>query len=85
MHGEAPNLIAKIRANPHYVPTVADPLSPITFVNRIHVPVYLACQWTDEQTGAHCADLASHFTGTRPQVVHVHQRQPHRLAGPGHL
>jgi predicted acyl esterase len=64
LHGEAPNLIAKLRANSHYVPAVADPLSPITFVNKIHVPTYLACQWTDEQTGGHCADLAQHFTGT---------------------
>jgi len=64
LHGEAPNLIAKIRANSHYVPSVADPLAPITFVHKIRVPVYLACQWTDEQTGAHCADLAQHFTGT---------------------
>jgi uncharacterized protein len=64
LHGEAPNLIAKIKANRFYVPAVADPLAPITFVNKIHVPVYLACQWTDEQTGAHCADLAQHFTGT---------------------
>ena len=27
--------------------------------------MYLACQWTDEQTGGHCADLAQHFTGTK--------------------
>jgi predicted acyl esterase len=65
LHGEAPGLIAKVRANIHYMPSVADPLSPITFVDKIHVPTYLACQWTDEQTGAHCADLAQHFTGTR--------------------
>ncbi|MGA2926140.1 MAG: CocE/NonD family hydrolase [Solirubrobacteraceae bacterium] len=64
LHGEAPNLIAQIRANRYYVPAVANPLAPVTFVDRIHVPVYLACQWTDEQTGAHCADLAEHFTGT---------------------
>ena len=25
----------------------------------------MACQWEDEQTGGHCADLASDFTGTR--------------------
>jgi hypothetical protein len=25
----------------------------------------MACQWTDEQTGGHCPDLAEHFTGTR--------------------
>ena len=52
------------RANNHYVPAVADPLSPVTFVHKIKVPVYLACQFTDEQTGGHCPDLAEHFTGT---------------------
>jgi uncharacterized protein len=65
LHGEAPPVVAMIRANSYYVPSVADPLSPITFVHKIRVPVYLACQWTDEQTGAHCADLAQRFTGTR--------------------
>jgi predicted acyl esterase len=65
LHGEAANLLAKIRANDHYKPKVADPLSPITFVKKIKVPVYLACQFTDEQTGGHCPDLAEHFTGTR--------------------
>ncbi|HWE09615.1 MAG TPA: CocE/NonD family hydrolase [Solirubrobacteraceae bacterium] len=65
LHGEAPNPLREVRANQYYVPSVADPLNPITFVARIHVPVYLACQWTDEQTGAHCPDLAGHFTGTR--------------------
>ena len=33
-------------------------------MHKITVPVYLACQFTDEQTGGHCPDLASHFTGT---------------------
>ncbi len=65
LHGEAVDLMAKIRANDHYVPAVADPLSPITFVNKINVPVFMACQWTDEQTGGHCPDLAEHFSGTR--------------------
>jgi uncharacterized protein len=65
LHGEAVNLLAKIHANDHYVSKIADPLSPITFVNKIKVPVYMACQWTDEQTGGHCADLAEHFTGTQ--------------------
>ena len=55
----------KVRANNHYVPSVADPLAPITFVNKIHAPVYMACQWTDEQTGGHCPTLAEHFTGTQ--------------------
>ena len=65
LHGEAPNLLAKIRANSYYVPSVAGPLSPVTFVHKIHVPVYVACQWTDEQISNHCADLAQHFTGTK--------------------
>jgi uncharacterized protein len=64
LHGEAVNLMAKIRANNHYKPAIADPVSPITFVHKIKVPVYMACQWTDEQTGGHCPDLAEHFTGT---------------------
>ncbi len=65
LHGEAPNLLKKIRANQHYKPKVADPLAPVTFVHKIHVPVYMACQWTDEQTGGHCPTLAEHMTGTR--------------------
>ena len=65
LHGEAPNVLAQIRANRYYVPAIADPLSPATFAPKIHVPVYLACQWTDEQTGAHCPQLAEDLSGTR--------------------
>jgi predicted acyl esterase len=64
LHGEAANLLAKIAANAFYHPSVADPLDPVTFVDRIHVPVFMACQWEDEQTGGHCPDLVEHFTGT---------------------
>jgi predicted acyl esterase len=64
LHPEAADLMAKIRANDHYVPEVADPLSPITFVNKVNVPTFMACQWTDEQTGGHCPTLAEHFSGT---------------------
>ncbi|MGH2839153.1 MAG: CocE/NonD family hydrolase [Thermoleophilaceae bacterium] len=64
MHGEAAKLINKVRANDTYRPKVADPLSPITFVDKIKVPTFVACQWTDEQTGGHCPTLASRFTGT---------------------
>jgi uncharacterized protein len=64
LHPEAVDLLAKTAANDHYVPKVADPLSPITFVKKINVPTFLACQFTDEQTGGHCPALADHFTGT---------------------
>ncbi len=65
LHGEAVNLVDEVRADAYYVPSVANPLSPLTFVHKITVPVFLACQWTDEQTGGHCADLAGQFTGTK--------------------
>ena len=65
LHGQATNLLAQIKANSHYRPKVADPLSPVTFVDKIDVPTFMACQWTDEQTGGHCPTLAAHFTGTR--------------------
>ena len=55
----------KIRANSHYEAPVGDPLDPITFVHKINVPMFMACQWEDEQTGGHCPDLAQHFTGTK--------------------
>jgi uncharacterized protein len=64
LHPEAADLMGKIRENDHYVPEVADPLSPTTFVDKINVPVFMACQWTDEQTGGHCPTLAKHMTGT---------------------
>jgi predicted acyl esterase len=65
LHGEAQNLRATIRANAHYIPASADPLDPTSFVSKIHVPVFMACQFEDEQTGAHCPDLVAHMTGTK--------------------
>jgi len=65
LHGQAANLLSQITENATYDPSVADPLDPITFVHEIDVPTFMACQWEDEQTGGHCADLAEHFTGTR--------------------
>jgi predicted acyl esterase len=64
LHTEAVDLLAKSRANRFYDPKVADPLAPATFVQKIKVPTFLACQFTDEQTGGHCPDLASRFSGT---------------------
>jgi uncharacterized protein len=64
LHGEANDLMEKIKSNSTYDPSVADPLDPVSFVHKIDVPTFMACQWEDEQTGGHCADLAQHFTGT---------------------
>jgi predicted acyl esterase len=65
LHPEAVDLLGKIEENSHYVPAVADPLAPVNFVDKIDVPTFLACQWTDEQTGGHCPTLARHFRGTQ--------------------
>jgi len=64
LHGQAANLLQKINENATYNPKVADPLDPVTFVHKINVPTFMACQWEDEQTGGHCANLVQHFTGT---------------------
>jgi predicted acyl esterase len=65
LHPEAVDLLQKIRENSHYRPEVADPLSPATFVDKIKAPTFMACQWTDEQTGGHCPTLAEHMNGTQ--------------------
>jgi uncharacterized protein len=69
LHTEAADLLKKIRQNNHYVPKVADPLAPVTFVDKINVPVFMACQWEDEQTGGHCPTLSKHLTGTSKKWV----------------
>ena len=85
---EAVDLMAKIRANDHYVPEVADPLAPVTFVNKIKVPAFMACQWTDEQTGGHCPTAGKRFTGTtasgsRSRTAPTSTRSPPRPSTAG--
>ncbi len=63
LHTAAVNEGKEVAANRYYT-SFANSLNPDTFVHKIHVPVFLACQWTDEQTGGHCAALTEHFTGT---------------------
>ena len=75
LHGEAANLSAKIAANSHYDAAVADPLDPVTFVNKINVPVFMACQWEDEQTG----DTARNWSGTSPARVRSGSTSPTAL------
>ncbi len=66
LHGEAQDLMKSIRDNSHYDNRAyIDSISPITFVDKIKVPTFMACQWQDEQTGGHCANLVHRFTGTK--------------------
>jgi predicted acyl esterase len=59
-----PDIVAQIQANPYYSPALGDPLSPITFVNKINVPVFLSGAWQDEQVGPQSADMLDQFTSS---------------------
>ena len=65
LHTAATDLISKVHRNRFFRPKVANPLSPANFVQKIKSPVFLACQFNDEQTGAHCPNLADRFAGTK--------------------
>ena len=64
LHGQKEDVIAKAFANPYYTDEVAKPVDPSSFVHLIEVPVFMAGQWQDEQTGPHFAALLDKFTGT---------------------
>ncbi|KQW53252.1 hypothetical protein ASC77_02875 [Nocardioides sp. Root1257] len=59
-----PDLLALINDNPFYTKAVGDPISPMLFVKKINVPVFLAGAWQDEQTGGHFPSMLDDFTGT---------------------
>lgn len=59
-----PDLIAEINDNPFYTSELGDALAPITFVDKIEVPVFIAGAWQDEQTGGHFPNMLSSFTGS---------------------
>lgn len=64
LRGQTPDILEIIDENEFYVPAVADPVSPATFVHNIQVPTYLAGAWQDEQTGGYFANMLDEFTGT---------------------
>jgi uncharacterized protein len=59
-----PDLVKEIDDNPYYSPDLGDSLAPITFVDKINVPVFLAGAWQDEQTGGHFPDFLNKFTSS---------------------
>jgi predicted acyl esterase len=59
-----PDLVQEIQDNPFYPPTLGDSLAPITFVDKIKVPVFIAGAWQDEQTGGHFPAMLDKFTGS---------------------
>jgi len=59
-----PDLLQEIEDNPYYSPLLGDSLAPITFVDKIEVPVFIAGAWQDEQTGGHFPAMLDKFTGS---------------------
>ena len=64
LRSQNPDLLKEIDANPFYPPTLGDTLAPITFVDKIKVPVFIAGAWQDEQTGGHFPAMLDKFTGS---------------------
>lgn len=58
------DLVGGLRAEPYYDEARLGPVSPLTLVDRIEVPVFLTGQWQDEQTSGHFATMLDDFTGT---------------------
>jgi uncharacterized protein len=65
LHSQAPNILNMIRTERFWTDAVGLPISPEHFVSKIDVPVYLAGDWQDEQTGGYFANLFDQFTGSK--------------------
>ena len=85
LHSQKLDAIAKALENPFYTDEVAGPVDPTTFVHKIGVPVFMAGQVQDEQTGPHFPALFDKFTGapvtrfTITNGVHMDGYSPQNL------
>jgi len=57
-----PDLVQLIADNVYYGAATGDALAPVTFVQRIDVPVSMAGAWQDEQTGGHFPSMWDRFS-----------------------
>ena len=71
LRSQTVDLEEETRASGFYRPEVVDEIAPRTFVDEIDVPVFLAGQWQDEQTGGRFATMIDDFTGTDVLRVHL--------------
>ncbi|MCA9676945.1 MAG: CocE/NonD family hydrolase [Myxococcales bacterium] len=85
LHLQYVDNVEQARQVTYYVPEEHDQYNPATFVDKIDVPVFLACAWQDEQTGPYFFSLLDKFTSSpalRMTVyngVHVDAFQPEVL------
>lgn len=61
LRGFTNDILETVEKNEYYVPAVADPLAPATFVDRIRMPVFFAGAWQDEQVGGWAANMIERF------------------------
>jgi hypothetical protein len=62
LHGQKVDNVEQARHVKFYDPALHDALNPTAFVDRIEVPVFLACAFQDEQTGPFFTTLLDRFT-----------------------
>ena len=62
LHDCRVNNVDQAKDAKYYDPAIIDPLNPTVWVNQIHVPVFLAGAWQDEQTGPFFVTLLDKFT-----------------------
>src|SRR5205809_1995662 len=60
-----------VRTHPFYVPELMAARSPINWVAKIEVPVFLASAWQDEQTGGDFASMLSRLPTRRDVKITV--------------
>jgi predicted acyl esterase len=66
MRGQNVDLASLIDVMPYFpeVKDLGDSFAPITFVDKIDVPVFLVAAWQDEQVGGHAPSMVDRFTGS---------------------
>ncbi len=65
LRSQNPDLLEMVSENEFYNDeALGDAYAPITFVDEIDVPVFIAGAWQDEQTGGHWPAMLPNFTGT---------------------
>jgi predicted acyl esterase len=72
LHSQKIDNVAIARNTKFYDPVADDQFNPTTFVDQVDVPVFIAGQWQDEQTGPFFTTLLNQFSGAPALRVSVH-------------
>ncbi len=72
LHGQLIDNVEQARMTAYYDPALHDMYNPTVFVNQIEVPVFLAGQWQDEQTGPFFFTLLDRFANSPAARFIVH-------------